>query len=59
MRNIKFRATISILAVMAIASHIIAYNKNSFGIDQLIPSILGYFALWAILMTLDLGEKGK
>jgi hypothetical protein len=49
----------SILAVMIIASHILAYKKDVFGIDQLIPSILGYFSIWAILMTLDLGEKSK
>lgn len=59
MRNFIFRIIVTVLSIVVIIWHVIAFKKDVFGIDQLIPCIVGYFSLWAILMNYELEEKSK
>jgi hypothetical protein len=43
----------TIVTVAVIVAHFIGYSNNTFGIDQLIPCILGYLAIWVILMSME------
>lgn len=49
----------TILAIAVISWHIWAYTQNYFGVDQLIPSVVGYFSVWAIIMSYEVEEKEK
>lgn len=58
MKN-KFKIFVTIIAIAVIAWHIWAYTQDYFGVDQLIPCIVGYFSVWGILMSYEMDDSKK
>lgn len=57
MKSRIIRISASIIILLIIAFHFYSYHHNQIGLDQLIPCLLGYLALWGIFMIAEFGNS--
>lgn len=57
--NKKFQTTVTIIIAAVIIGHIFWFVKGTMPGDQFLPAILGYFAIWVILMSYDIEEDAN
>lgn len=55
-KNLQWSQVIWVWTIAIVVGHIYAYSKDCFGIDQLIPCVIGYPSI-AVLINSMLPEK--